>query len=65
MDRKSGADRFRHARMIFDGPDFDLASAQPGGYATAPMETIMESLGRGYANTSGLSRNDRSVCSVF
>jgi hypothetical protein len=47
-------DCVRHARMFFDRPDFDLASARPGGFALAPVEGMTEALRRDYANTAGM-----------
>lgn len=38
-DRALGADCVRHARMFFDRPDFDLASAKPGTFAISPTPT--------------------------
>jgi len=46
-----GADCVRHARMFFDRPDFDLASAKPGTWAIAPTEAIRAALRRDYTNT--------------
>lgn len=44
----------RHARMFFDRPDFDLASAQPGTFAIAPVEGMVDALRRDYANTAAM-----------
>ena len=41
----------RHARMFFDRPDFDLASAKPGTFAIKPNPNMLDSLRRDYANT--------------
>ena len=51
-DQDLGADCARHARMFFDRPDYDLASAVPGSFAIAPTEAMVEALGRDYANTT-------------
>ena len=50
-DRALGADCVRHARMFFDRPDFDLASAKPGTFAIKPNPNMLDSLRRDYANT--------------
>jgi hypothetical protein len=47
-------DCVRHARMFFDRTDFDLASAQPGTLALAPVEGMTDALRRDYANTVGM-----------
>lgn len=36
VDRNLGADCVHHARMFFDRPDYDLASAAPGTFAITP-----------------------------
>ena len=51
-DHNLGADCARHARMFFDRPDYDLASAVPGTVEIAPSEAMVEALGRDYANTT-------------
>jgi hypothetical protein len=40
-----------HARMFFDRPDYDLASAVPGSYALTPHDTMTDALRRDYDNT--------------
>jgi len=45
-DRALGADCVRHARMFFDRPDFDLASAKPGTFAIKPNPNMLDSLRR-------------------
>jgi len=50
-DRALGADCVRHARMFFDRPDFDLASAKEGTWAITPTAKMREALERDYANT--------------
>lgn len=49
-----GADCVRHARMFFDRPDYDLASAVPGSFAIAPTGEMIEALSRDYANTTAM-----------
>ncbi len=51
-DHNLGADCARHARMFFDRPDYDLASAVPGTFEIAPSEAMVEALARDYANTT-------------
>jgi hypothetical protein len=45
------ADCVRHARMFFNRPDYDLASAAPGSFAIAPMGGMIDALRRDYGNT--------------
>ena len=51
-DRELGADCVRHARMFFDRPDFDLASAKTGTFAIAPNPNMLDALRRDYTNTT-------------
>jgi hypothetical protein len=53
-DLELARDCVRHARMFFDRPDFDLASAQPGTFAIAPVEGMIDALRRDYANTAAM-----------
>lgn len=53
-----GADCVRHARMFFDRPDYDLASAVPGSFAIAPTGEMIEALSRDYANTVAMIFGD-------
>ncbi len=53
-DRDLGADCVRHARMFFDRPDYDLASAAPGAFAITPAGGMADALGRDYANTTAM-----------
>lgn len=53
-DRDLGANCVRHARMFFDRPDYDLASATPGSFAIAPIDGMVEALSRDYANTTAM-----------
>ena len=43
-DKTLGADCVAHARMFFNRPDFDLASAVPGTFALVPHNAMMEQL---------------------
>jgi hypothetical protein len=49
-----GIDCVRHARMFFDRPDYDLASATPGSFALAPIDGMIEALNRDYDNTKAM-----------
>ena len=42
------ADSVRHARMFFNRPDFDLATAAPGSYALVPHDDMLADLERDY-----------------
>ncbi|MER9134640.1 nucleotidyl transferase AbiEii/AbiGii toxin family protein [Mesorhizobium sp. M0768] len=53
-DLALGADCVRHARMFFDRPDYDLASAVPGSFAIAPAPKMVDALARDYANTTAM-----------
>ena len=57
-DVRLGRDCVRHARMFFDRSDFDLASAQPGTFAIAPANGMIEALRRDYANTTAMIFGD-------
>jgi len=48
------ADCVRHARMFFDRPDYDLASAEPGTFAIAPTGGMIDALKRDYGNTTAM-----------
>lgn len=43
-DSGLGADCVRHARMFFDRPDYDLASAVAGSFAIEPIGTMVDAL---------------------
>ena len=47
-DVAMAADCVRHARMFFNRPDFDLASAGPGSYALVPHDDMLADLERDY-----------------
>ena len=49
-----GLDCVRHARMFFDRPDYDLASATPGSFAITPFDGMIEALNRDYGNTTAM-----------
>ena len=48
------ADCVLHARMFFDRPDYDLASAEPGSFAIAPTGGMVDALSRDYGNTTAM-----------
>jgi len=48
-DAALGADCVAHARMFFDRPDFDLASARPPTFALSPDGAMYDDLRRDYA----------------
>lgn len=50
-DSRSAEDCVQYARMFFDRPDFDLASAHPGSYAIAPVAGMIDALRRDYERT--------------
>ncbi len=47
-------DCVRHARMFFNRPDLDLASAIPGGFALTPHDGMLADLRRDYEAMSGM-----------
>jgi Nucleotidyl transferase AbiEii toxin, Type IV TA system len=49
-----GADSVRHARMFFDRPDYDLASAAPGSFAITPVAKMVDALARDYESTTAM-----------
>ncbi|RUZ76255.1 nucleotidyl transferase AbiEii/AbiGii toxin family protein [Mesorhizobium sp. M7A.F.Ca.US.006.01.1.1] len=53
-----GADCVAHARMFFDRPDFDLASAVPGSFALAPNDAMIEQLRIDYRAMKGMIFGD-------
>ena len=53
-DRDLGADCVRHARMFFDRPDYDLASAVAGTFAIAPVGAMVDALSHDYASTTAM-----------
>ena len=57
-DRALGEDCMSHARMFFDRPDYDLASAVSGSYALTPHDTMIDALRRDYDNTRAMIFGD-------
>jgi hypothetical protein len=53
-----GADCVAHARMFFNRPDFDLASAAPGSFALAPHDSMVEQLRVDYRAMQGMIFGD-------
>lgn len=49
-----GADCVRHARMFFNRPDFDLASAKRGSFTLVPEKGMINALERDYAATTAM-----------
>lgn len=47
-------DCVRHARMFFNRPDLDLASAVPGSFALTPHDGMLADLRRAYEAMSGM-----------
>ena len=57
-DTALGADCVAHARMFFNRPDFDLASAVPGSFALAPHDAMIEQLRVDYRAMQGMIFGD-------
>jgi hypothetical protein len=53
-DLALGADCVAHARMFFNSPDLDLASAMPGTFALAPTAAMIGPLEADYRAMSGM-----------
>ncbi|QOZ24054.1 nucleotidyl transferase AbiEii/AbiGii toxin family protein [Bradyrhizobium sp. CCBAU 51753] len=49
-----GADCVAHARMFFNRPDFDLASAAPGSFALTPHDGMVDQLRTDYRAMRGM-----------
>lgn len=49
-----GADCVAHARMFFNRPDYDLASAVPGTFALAPHDAMIDKLSADYRAMHGM-----------
>jgi hypothetical protein len=47
-------DCVRHARMFFNRPDLDLATASPGSFALTPHGGMLDDLRRDYEAMSGM-----------
>jgi hypothetical protein len=54
QDSAMAADCVRHARMFFNRPDFDLATAAPGSYALVPHDEMLTNLEQDYSAMSGM-----------
>lgn len=54
QDAAMAADCVRHARMFFNRPDFDLATAAPGTFALLPHDGMLESLKTDYEAMTGM-----------
>lgn len=57
-ERALGVDCVAHARMFFNRPDFDLASAAPGSFALAPHDAMIEQLRGDYRAMQGMIFGD-------
>ena len=57
-DTELGADCVAHARMFFDRPDFDLASAQPPTFALMPHDAMVDALRRDYVAMAAMIFGD-------
>jgi hypothetical protein len=53
-DAEMAMDCVRHARMFFNRPDLDLASAVPGSFALTPHDGMLADLRRDYEAMSGM-----------
>ena len=53
-----GVDCVAHARMFFNRPDFDLASAAPGSFALSPHNEMIEQLRIDYRAMQGMIFGD-------
>src|SRR5580658_171273 len=54
QDSGMAADCVQHARMFFNRPDFDLATAAPGSYALVPHNEMLTNLEQDYNAMSGM-----------
>jgi hypothetical protein len=57
-DHSLGEDCVSHARMFFDRPDYDLASAVQGSYSLTPHATMIDALQRDYDNMRAMIFGD-------
>jgi hypothetical protein len=57
-DAALGADCVAHARMFFNRPDYDLATAAPGSFALAPHDEMIEQLRADYRAMQGMIFGD-------
>lgn len=53
-DLEMARDCVRHAKMFFNRPDLDLASAMPGTFALAPHDEMLDILRRDYDAMAGM-----------
>jgi nucleotidyltransferase AbiEii toxin of type IV toxin-antitoxin system len=53
-----GADCVAHARVFFNRPDFDLASAVPGSFALTPHDSMVDQLRTDYRAMTGMIFGD-------
>jgi hypothetical protein len=53
-DAEMAEDCVRHARMFFNRPDLDLASAVPGSFVLTPHDGMLADLRRDYEAMSGM-----------
>ncbi len=53
-DAATAEDCVRHARMFFNRPDLDLASAVPGSFSLTPHDGMLADLRRDYEAMSGM-----------
>lgn len=58
QDHQLAADCVSHARMFFDRPDFDWASAMPGSYAIMPVSGMTEALRKDYERMQAMIFGD-------
>jgi hypothetical protein len=58
QDSGMAADCVQHARMFFNRPDFDLATATPGSYALVPHDEMLTNLAQDYRAMSGMIFGD-------
>lgn len=57
-DANLGRDCVRHARMFFNSPDLDLATAEPGSFVLRPTDAMLDPLRRDYAAMTGMIFGD-------
>jgi Nucleotidyl transferase AbiEii toxin, Type IV TA system len=53
-DLELAADCVRHARMFFNSPDLNLATAAPGSFTLSPNRQMAAELARDYASMTGM-----------
>src|SRR5947208_11093511 len=53
-DLSLSADCVRHARIFFNRPDFNLATAAPGSFTLAPIDKMRDALRRDYDAMAGM-----------